>query len=283
MLIPSVVVVILACALLNAQGGHVPGREGKCEFSNEYSPMLGNVYTCRIRNAVINGGSEKFTITGTHPTKGRKDLGVKFVEFVSSNISHLPDQIFRKFPNIEYLNANGIGLKTFKPSKVACDLKVISLNNNLMTQLESNTFAFSTQLFTLNIRKNLIEEIAVDTFRDLTHLKELHLSDNKLSSLHMNTFSSLISLEILALSGNQLQIIDLELLQSNVQLNEILLYDNKITSMHPQVFCNMANLFNLELHGNVCVDRDIRIEDGEFQELVKSSLKVCVERYPGTQ
>lgn len=279
MFIPTAVVV-LACALLSAQAGHVPGREGKCEFSNEYSPMLGNVYTCKIRNAVLHGESEKFTVTGTHPSKGRKDLGVKFIEFVTSNISHLPEQIFRKFPNLEYLSANGVGLGSYKPAKGAPDLKVILLNNNLITQLESNAFGISTNLVALNFRKNLIEDIAVDAFKDLTNLKELYLSDNKLSSLHMNTFSPLISLEILALSGNQLQSVDLELFHSNLQLHEILLYDNKITSMHPQVFCNMANLFNLELHGNTCVDKDIRIDDGEFQELVKSSLKTCFESYP---
>lgn len=266
--------------ILTVFGGHVPGREGKCEFINEYNSMLGNVYSCRIKNAMLHNGNDKFTITGTHPSKGRKDLGVKFLEFVSSNLSYVPEQVFRKFPNLEYLSVNGVGLKNFNPLVNASDLKVVLANNNLITKLDANIFCVSTDMETLSFRKNLIEEVDVNAFHNLGNLRELYLADNKLSSLHMNTFEPLISLEILSVSGNQLQSIDIELFHANLQLHEILLYDNKLTAMHPQAFTNLINLFNLELHGNLCVDKDIRIDDGEFQELVKNFLKQCFESYP---
>lgn len=272
--------VVLFSAFLNVFCGHVPGREGKCEYSNEHSPMLGNIYTCKIKNVMFNA-NDKFIVTGTHQSKGRKDLGVKFVDFSSSNLSYIPEHIFRKFPNLEYLNVNGVGLKSIRPIVNSSDLKVILANNNQLSKLDANVFMAATDLETLGFRKNQIGELDVNAFHNLGNLRELYLSDNKLSSLHMNTFDPLISLEILALSGNQLQSIDLELFHANLQLREILLYDNKITAVHPQAFSNLVNLFNLELHGNLCVDKDIRIDENEeLKDLITSILRVCFDGYP---
>lgn len=275
-----ILTVLLFCgAFLNAFCGHVPGKEGKCEFSNEHNPILGNIYTCKIKNANLHNDN-KFTITGTHQSKGRKDLGVKFVEFNASNISFIPDIVFRKFPNLEYLSVNGVGLKNFRRLVNSSDLKVILANNNQLPKLEANIFDVATDLEILSFRKNQIKEVDVNAFHNLGNLRDLYLSDNRLSSLHMNTFAPLISVEIISLSGNQLQSIDLELFHANLQLHEILLYDNKITAIHPQAFSNLANLFNLELHGNLCVAKDIRFDDGDFKELTKAYLEACFEGYP---
>jgi len=274
---------ILIGAIFVAFCGHVPGREGKCEYSNEYSPLLGHVYTCKIKNAVLHYEHEKFTITGAHQSKGRKDMGVKFVEFSASNISYIPESIFRKFPYLEYLNVNGVGLKFLHPVANASNIEVILANNNQIAKLDANTFSVATELETLSLRKNHIEDVDVNAFFMLGNLRELYLSDNRLISLHMDTFAPLISLEIISLSGNQLQTIDLELFHANLQLIEVLLYDNKMTAIHPQAFSNLDSLFNLELHGNLCVDKDIRLDDGNFQEFVKNFLKVCYEGYPAKE
>lgn len=225
--------------------------------------------------------NDKFTITGTHQSKGRKDLGVKFVEFTTSNLSHIPDQVFRKFPNLEYLSVNGVGLKKFNPIANASDLKVILANHNQITALKARVFEVSTDLEVLSFRKNQIEEVDVNAFFRLGNLRELYLSDNRILNLHINTFAPLISLEILSISGNQLQTIDMEHFQTNLQLHEILLYDNKITAIHPQTFNSLTSIFNLELRGNLCADKDVRYDDGgEFSNLVKNYLKQCYEDYP---
>ena len=264
------------------ESGHVPGREGKCEFINESNSMLGNVYSCKIKNAILHK-DEKFTITGPHPSKGRRDMGVKFVEFSSSNISHIPNQVYRKFPNLEYLSVNSVGLRTFPELPHATELKVILANNNQITKFDANTFEYARGLMILSFRKNQITTIDAKTFVNLNNLEELYLSDNKIAALHMNTFGPLISLQILTMSGNQLQSIDLELFQSNRQLREVLLYDNKLKAIHPQVFSNMDKLFNLELHGNECTDVDFRIDEEEFQDKINRDLKSCFEKYPAKE
>lgn len=276
-------VLVLIFAVSACIAGHVSGREAKCEFSNEHNPMLGNVYSCKIKNAVMLTDHDKLTITGSHQSKGRKDLSVKFIEFTASNISYIHNQIFKKFPNLEYLSVNSAGIKKINTLVNASDLKVILANNNEISALDANVFDIATELEILSFRKNQIEEIDVHAFHLLGNLRELYLSDNRISSLHINTFSPLISLEILSISGNELQTIDLELFASNLQLREILLYDNKITAVHPQVFNSLSNLFNLELHGNLCVDKDIRQEgydDEKFQDALKNHLKQCFADYP---
>lgn len=272
-------VAVLLITLVIVDCGHVPGREGKCEFSNEHNSLLGNVYGCKIRNAILQK-DEKFTITGTHQSKGRKDLGVKFVEFTSSNISHLPEQLFRKFPHLQYLTVNAVGLKKLHPIINASDLKVILANDNRIENLIAYTFSTSRELETLSFRKNQIIEIDLNAFKNLSNLRELYLADNKISMLHMNIFNPLINLEILSLSGNQIQSIDLEMFQSNLQLREILLYDNKLTAIHPQSFGNLKSLFNLELHGNVCFESDIRSDDEVYQDKLNRMLTNCFDNYP---
>lgn len=275
-------ILIVAFGFCAVESGHIWGKEGKCEFINDSNPMLGNVYSCKIKNAVLHK-DEKFTITGTHPSKGRRDLGVKFVEFLSSNISHIPAQVFRKFPNLEYLNVNNAGLKTFPELPHAMELRVLLANNNQISKFDPLTFEYAKNLMILSFRKNQINSIDVKAFDGLGYLKELYLSDNKITALHMNTFSSLISLQILSLSGNQLLSIDLELFHSNHQLREILLYDNKLKAIHPQAFSNMDNLFNLELHGNECIDMDFRVDEENFQEKINSNLEKCFEKYPAKE
>lgn len=272
-------VAILLIALAIVDCGHVPGREGKCEFSNEHNPLLGNVYGCKIRQATLMK-DEKFIITGAHQSKGRRDLGVKFVEFSSSNISHIPESVFRKFPYLQYLSVNACGLKILHPINNATSLKVILANNNQITNLVAYTFSTSRDLETLSFRKNQITEIDLNAFKGLTNLRELYLADNKISMLHMNVFNPLINLQILSLSGNQLQSIDLEMFQNNSQLTEILLYDNKLRAIHPQSFGNLKSLFNLELHGNLCAENDIRVDDEVYQDKVNRMLAICFDSYP---
>lgn len=272
-----VTIFLIAIATVNC--GHVPGREGKCEFSNVANDFLGNVYGCKIRNAILQK-DEKFFVIGTHSSKGRRDLGVKFVEFSSSNISYVPEQLFRKFPNLLYLNVNSSGLKKIQPISNASNLKVILANNNQITSLVANAFGAMKELETLSFRNNRIAEIDLNAFKNLENLRELYLADNKISMLHMNTFNPLINLEIISLSGNQIQSIDLEFFYSSARLREVLLYDNKLTAIHPQAFTNLRELFNLELHGNPCVDNDIREDDEVFRQKINRMLTNCYGNYP---
>lgn len=273
-------VLFIVSVTLGVNAGHLNGKEGKCEFYNAHSNILGHVYSCKIQNVMLLREAEKFIVTGTHPSKGRKDLGVKFLEIVTSNMSYVPEQLFRRFNNLEYLNINGIGIKKLTPFQNTSDMKVILANNNQIESLEANTFSVSTDLETLSLRKNQIDDIDVNAFHNLGNLRELYLSENKITTLHLNIFAPLISLEILSLSDNQIQSIDLELFHANLQLREILLYKNKITAVHPQSFNNLDSLFNLELHSNVCVDKDIRYDDGDFKENVHKYLNVCFDSYP---
>jgi Leucine rich repeat len=261
--------------------GHVPGREGKCEFINEANSILGNIYGCKIKSAILQKDEQKFTVTGIHSSKGRRDLSVKFVEFSASNISHLPEQLFRKFPNLQYLSVNGVGLKKLHQISNASNIKVILANNNQIPNLAAYSFSTTHQLETLSLRKNLIEEIELNAFKNLTNLKELYLADNKISLVHINTLNPLISLEILSFSGNQIESLDLEHFQFNLKLREVLLYDNKLKAIHPQAFGNLRMLFNLELHGNLCIDNDIRADDEEiFQDKINRLITHCYENYP---
>lgn len=255
-------------------------REGKCEFINEKSPLVGNVYTCKIEKAYLSSDEDetKFTITGNHQSKGRQDKGVKFVKISSSNMTVIPDQLFEKFQYIEFLNINEIGLKKLKKMK-APELKFFSANKNNLKEIPNEVFSESEFLITLSLRENEIELIGVKAFKNLNQLQELYLSSNKLIKLLAEVFSPLLNLQILSISGNQLTTIEMETFNANRNLRELLIYDNQIIAIHPQAFINQRKLFNLELHGNKCINVDFR-EDDNFLENIKKLLKECYNKYP---
>lgn len=274
---------LIFASILSAIHAGVPiTREGKCQFVNEKSLLLGNVYGCKMEKAFFTSETENFKVTGNHPSKGRQDRSVKFLEITSSNLSHIPREILEKFCNLEYLSVNEIGLKTLDKIHLK-QLKVLLANKNRLTELDDEAFEDTKTIEIISLRENQISIIEPATFKKLTNLKELYLSSNKLEHLNMDLLSPLINLQILSLSGNKLKAIDMEHFQLNRQLREILLYDNQLAAIHPQAFVNQNEMFNLELHGNKCVNDDLRDDGGNIRDLVKNSLQKCFDDYPMQQ
>lgn len=269
---------ILVSIFVSISCGVPVTREGKCQFSNERSSMLGYVYTCKMEKVFLTNELESFKVTGNHQSKGRQDPGVKFLEISSSNLSHIPAEVFEKFPNIEYLNVNEIGLRRIDKIE-AKHMRVLLANKNRITELKNEIFSDCANLITISLRENLISSIEPGTFKKLANLQELYISSNKLESLHIEVFAPLINLQILSVSGNKLTTIEMEHLQMNRQLRESLFYDNQIFAIHPQAFVNQQEMFNLELHGNKCIDGDFRAEEN-FEDLLKNSLQKCFNNYP---
>lgn len=254
-------------------------REGKCQFVNEKSSLLGNVYGCKMEKAFLTSEIENFKVNGNHLSKGRQDRGVRFLEITLSNLSIIPKEIIEKFYNLEYLSLNEIGLKILDKIKLK-QLKVLLANKNRLTELDDQAFEETKAIEIISLRENQISTIEPATFKNLINLKELYFSSNKLEHLNVDLFSPLMNLQILSLSGNKLKAIDMEHFQLNRQLREILLYDNQLTAIHPQAFVNQKEIFNLELHGNNCVNDDLRDDGGNITDLLKNSLQKCFDGYP---
>lgn len=130
---------------------------------------------------------------------------VELVEFKGNNVKYIPNEIFKKFPNLAFVYVqSNTKLDVLKASYFmeAVNLKILRVMDNPFTYLESNLFAGAKNLEVINLQNNSIESIHKDAFNGLNLLKFLYLDRNQISALNLNTFSKLLKLQVLNLSFN---------------------------------------------------------------------------------
>ena len=84
-------------------------------------------------------------------------------------------------------------------------LKYLDLGFNKLTELDKDIFSNLTQLQQLNLGVNLLTQLDKNIFSNLTQLKKLKLNNNKLTELDKNIFVNLTQLQVLKLSNNKLK------------------------------------------------------------------------------
>uniref|UniRef100_A0A8B9JX84 LRRCT domain-containing protein n=1 Tax=Astyanax mexicanus TaxID=7994 RepID=A0A8B9JX84_ASTMX len=110
------------------------------------------------------------------------------------------------------------------------DLQTVSLASNSINQIESNAFLGVPYLRLLNLSSNLLDKIDSRTFSNLPRLEVLDLSYNNIRILTQESFSGLPNLLSLDLTDNSLQ--DLYKMAQLPQLKELYLSENKIKSLY---------------------------------------------------
>lgn len=170
--------------------------------------------------------------------------------FVNSKMSSIPKSIFSQSSNISRLFVNNVQL----------------------SEIQKDSILYGKSLITVNLAKNLIREILLTIFYDLSNLKELNLAENKLEKIASNAFDKLTSLETLDLSRNQLVNIPHQLFQNLNKLTDLNMRHNRLQlnfGIFPEfvktldlshnnidihfkfkIFSFLENLETLLLHGN---------------------------------
>ncbi|XP_028155615.1 leucine-rich repeat-containing G-protein coupled receptor 4-like [Diabrotica virgifera virgifera] len=103
---------------------------------------------------------------------------------------------------------------------------VISLQNNLLTDVLQKTFAGAANLRKLNLNNNKISIIMPEAFKDLGSLEELKISSNKLVSLVQDIFYPLINIQSIDLSNNSLKDLEVDSFSKNKALQDLNLQRN---------------------------------------------------------
>lgn len=151
-------------------------------------------------------------------------------------------------------------------------IKVLTISNSLMNNLNSGLFGELQQLIKLVLIRNEIKHI--EHFTQLTNLEKLFISSNKVEIINKATFMNLCSLKLLTLEENKIYFIhadafarnknlvelnlnrnDLRFLepttfQHNTLLEEISLNYNSIKYLSPKIFSQNIKLEVLRIHGN---------------------------------
>lgn len=174
------------------------------------------------------------------------------VHFVSSRLSHLPNEIFIKFTQIKALNCDGVNLQTLTRDDIqaAEELEELSCNSNYIKTLQANLFSSCRKLRTLDLSINDISTIDEAAFSALGEMRKLFLYDNQLSSLPDKVFRDLINLEEISLSHNQIEVIPALLFSACKQLKYIYLNDNHLMRLTEASFGSIQSIAFLELSNN---------------------------------
>lgn len=168
---------------------------------------------------------------------------------LQSNITEVPKEIFRIFPQLRKLEIRGnvqrISVDDFMDAK---NLRHLTLNNQLEC-ITSRVFVHALNLSSITLSRNRINAIEDFAFDGLNELEQLTLSKNQLKKLNRHTFSGLRKLIYLNLRDNDIDTIEDGTLDLP-KLNEIILSKNKLKILSDQIFNGAPNLQRLTIDNN---------------------------------
>lgn len=115
-------------------------------------------------------------------------------------------------------------------------LEILELERQSVKSLSIDTFLNASKLKYLNLQHNLIEILEEGTFLGAENLEEILLGRNKINWIDKNTFQKLKKLKILNLNDNLIKNLDADLFSSNANLRELRIPRNQIESLPETLF-----------------------------------------------
>ncbi|XP_071477868.1 uncharacterized protein [Diadema antillarum] len=212
------------------------------------------------------------------------------------------DQMMPLQHNCCYFKENSRGIKAYcrqchlksVPQDLPNKTFMLDLSNNLISQLQNNSFTNLWNLINLNLKKNAIFYIENAAFTPLIHLKILSLSGNELTQIQPGVLNSnknltlvdvgnnlfesvpitaindLSKLETLSLRNNSLQSFDFQSVPHWKKMTKIDLSWNNITSIPQHAFFPLQNnsMHTLDLSHNKITE----VTPGVFSDLTNVNL-----------
>ena len=133
------------------------------------------------------------------------------------------------------------------PQDIPSGVKLVYLDHNNISFLDSNSFPNLTECTRLSLRDNPLSEIRAGAFREMSSLEELKLKSCEMEDLGGEMWEGLESLKVLGLSYNKLKVIRGEMWQGLLSLESLDLQGNHITTLHEGAFSPLKSLKELFL------------------------------------
>lgn len=189
-----------------------------------------------------------FTVTSTTATNITSVLFTPNGQ-LQSNITEVPREIFRIFPQLRKLEIRGnvqtINTDDFTDAK---NLRHLTLNNQLEC-ISSRVFMYASNLSSITLSRNRINRIEDNAFDGLFVLEQLTLSKNQLISLSRLTFTGLTKLNYLNLRDN-----DIDHVEDGTfdlpNLSELILSKNRLKILSDKIFNGAPLLQRLTIDNN---------------------------------
>lgn len=237
----SIFLVLLAFATTYTTAQQVVDAE--CELSI-YDDRL---YVCLLTEFVL-AQEDTLNIIANHEGDFT-DGDVARLYFYNANVSYVPNVVFTKFPNLQSLTMNTVGLETIPTDAFvgATSLYLFSAMFNNIRSLPEGAFRGLNNIHEIDLGFNDISEVHQNAFEGLQSLEILDFNENLLTSETLEgKFTPLVNLRSLYLGGNRLGSLPAYFF-ALYNLRYLFIYNNQITSIHPNAFLGMPNLNSMLL------------------------------------
>lgn len=205
---------------------------------------------CYVTRAITLAKDEPldFTVTSTTASNITAVL-FKPGGQLQSNITEVPKEIFRIFPQLRKLEIRGnvqhINSDDFVEAR---NLRHLTLNNQLEC-ISSRVFMHALNLSSITLSRNRISRIEDNAFDGLYALEQLTLSKNQLKSLNRSTFSGLSQLVYLNLRDNDIDTIE-DGTFNLPKLGDLILSKNQLKTLSNEIFHGAPVLQQLTIDNN---------------------------------
>ncbi|CAF0881458.1 unnamed protein product [Brachionus calyciflorus] len=164
------------------------------------------------------------------------------IYIIQSGLRLIVPFAFEKCNQVQVLNISNNNLKQYSKSFYGMfKLKVLLIDSNNMSNLESDVFQDVPLLNNLNLKDNLIKNLDDNLFDYSRELVSIHLGSNQIEWLHKGIFKNLRKLKYLFINDNRLKF--LEHLFDNLELLEFLdVSYNQIDTIQNDTFKNLKQI-----------------------------------------
>lgn len=225
-------------------------------------------YACELEGISYLNQSEAFSLEGIH-VEGNNDSTVLTVFTTASNMSYIPDEILKKFENLETLLLSQSKMLSIDKAFEKCgNIQTMTFYRNELTNVEPETFQTCTELTSLDLSENQITILSRGVFEMNTKLESLIIDSNPIKVIDPVMFRTLTNLKILWMLNLDVSELDFSFYTDLKKLERSgagSRFPNNITIIRKGTFKSMPALQALQLINDN--QEPMEIEDGAFENL----------------
>ncbi|XP_022673351.1 leucine-rich repeat-containing protein 15-like isoform X2 [Varroa destructor] len=210
------------------------------------------------------------------------------LDLSSNYIECIPHGMFVGLSQLQRLDLSSNLIKNFSDTNVfrgAKKLRILSIRNNKLSSIPTDTFRHIADLALLDLGLNDISELGPEAFLPLRALEELRLDGCKLQAIQAGAFRALGGLRVLHLQDNQLGDTPSASFSDIPLLEEIDVGQNPISRLRDRAFQHLRHLRTLSLSGATEMrelEPNALIDNQQLEQLSLSYNVVLTQLNPAT-